>query len=54
MLKEVQDSAGRIILFIDELHTVVGTGAAEGAGTFSAGTPAAQPASSTPRKTRAG
>src|SRR5439155_13463891 len=30
-LKEVQSSAGDIILFIDELHTVVGAGAAEGA-----------------------
>jgi ATP-dependent Clp protease ATP-binding subunit ClpB len=31
VLKEVTESAGRIILFIDELHTVVGAGAAEGA-----------------------
>ncbi len=31
VLKEVQDSAGQIILFIDELHTVVGAGKAEGA-----------------------
>ncbi len=31
VLKEVQDAAGKIILFIDELHTVVGAGAAEGA-----------------------
>jgi ATP-dependent Clp protease ATP-binding subunit ClpB len=31
VLKEVQQSAGKIILFIDELHTVVGAGAAEGA-----------------------
>ncbi len=31
VLKEVQDSAGQIILFIDELHTVVGAGASEGA-----------------------
>src|SRR5689334_22123345 len=30
VLKEVTDSNGRIILFIDELHTVVGAGAAEG------------------------
>ncbi|MGI8485998.1 MAG: ATP-dependent Clp protease ATP-binding subunit, partial [Thermomicrobiales bacterium] len=30
VLKEVESSSGRIILFIDELHTVVGTGAAEG------------------------
>ena len=31
VLKEVEESNGRIILFIDELHTVVGAGAAEGA-----------------------
>ena len=31
VLKEVQESEGQIILFIDELHTVVGAGAAEGA-----------------------
>ncbi len=31
VLKEVQASDGQIILFIDELHTVVGAGAAEGA-----------------------
>jgi ATP-dependent Clp protease ATP-binding subunit ClpB len=31
VLKEVTESAGEIILFIDELHTVVGAGAAEGA-----------------------
>jgi ATP-dependent Clp protease ATP-binding subunit ClpB len=30
LLKEVIDAAGEIILFIDELHTVVGAGAAEG------------------------
>jgi ATP-dependent Clp protease ATP-binding subunit ClpB len=30
VLKEVQSSEGRIILFIDELHTVVGAGKAEG------------------------
>ncbi len=30
VLKEVQDAAGEIILFIDELHTVVGAGKAEG------------------------
>ena len=30
VLREVQDSAGSVILFIDELHTVVGAGAAEG------------------------
>ncbi|HKV41815.1 MAG TPA: AAA family ATPase, partial [Blastocatellia bacterium] len=31
VLKEVEESSGRMILFIDELHTVVGAGAAEGA-----------------------
>ena len=31
VLKEVQESAGGVILFIDELHTVVGAGRAEGA-----------------------
>jgi ATP-dependent Clp protease ATP-binding subunit ClpB len=31
VLKEIKDSDGGIILFIDELHTVVGAGAAEGA-----------------------
>jgi len=30
VIKEVQDSEGNIILFIDELHTLVGAGAAEG------------------------
>ena len=30
VLKEVADSEGQVILFIDELHTVVGAGAAEG------------------------
>jgi ATP-dependent Clp protease ATP-binding subunit ClpB len=30
-LKEVTDSQGEIVLFIDELHTIVGAGAAEGA-----------------------
>ncbi len=30
VLKEVQDAEGGVILFIDELHTVVGAGAAEG------------------------
>src|SRR5882757_7839625 len=30
VLKEIEDSQGRIILFIDELHTLVGAGAAEG------------------------
>ena len=31
VLKSVQEAQGQIILFIDELHTVVGAGAAEGA-----------------------
>ena len=31
VLKEVTEAEGRVILFIDELHTVVGAGAAEGA-----------------------
>jgi ATP-dependent Clp protease ATP-binding subunit ClpB len=31
VLKEVSKSEGKIILFLDELHTVVGAGAAEGA-----------------------
>jgi ATP-dependent Clp protease ATP-binding subunit ClpB len=31
VLKEVQDAEGQVVLFIDELHTVVGAGAAEGA-----------------------
>jgi len=31
VLKEITDSDGEIVLFIDELHTVVGAGAAEGA-----------------------
>lgn len=31
VLKEVSDAAGKIVLFIDELHTVVGAGAAQGA-----------------------
>jgi len=30
VLKDIEDSEGRIILFIDELHTLVGAGAAEG------------------------
>lgn len=30
VLKIVADSAGQIIMFIDELHTVVGAGASEG------------------------
>ncbi|MBF0540905.1 MAG: ATP-dependent chaperone ClpB [Nitrospirae bacterium] len=31
VLKEIEDAQGRVILFIDELHTLVGAGAAEGA-----------------------
>jgi ATP-dependent Clp protease ATP-binding subunit ClpB len=31
VLKEVADSAGNIVLFIDEIHTVVGAGATQGA-----------------------
>lgn len=31
VIKEIEESAGKIILFIDELHTLVGAGASEGA-----------------------
>ncbi|MBZ5524186.1 MAG: ATP-dependent chaperone ClpB [Acidobacteriia bacterium] len=31
VLKEIEDSNGQVVLFIDELHTLVGAGAAEGA-----------------------
>ncbi len=31
VLREVQASSGKVILFIDELHTIIGAGAAEGA-----------------------
>src|SRR5213595_2098879 len=31
VLKEIEAAAGKVILFIDELHTLVGAGAAEGA-----------------------
>jgi len=31
VLKEISGAAGKVVLFIDELHTVVGAGAAEGA-----------------------
>lgn len=31
LLKEIEESEGKIVLFIDELHTIVGAGAAEGA-----------------------
>src|ERR1700729_3041404 len=31
ILKEIEESNGQVVLFIDELHTIVGAGAAEGA-----------------------
>jgi ATP-dependent Clp protease ATP-binding subunit ClpB len=31
VLSEVQEAAGQVVLFLDELHTIVGAGAAEGA-----------------------
>src|SRR5689334_24468267 len=31
VLKEISDARGQVILFMDELHTIVGAGAAEGA-----------------------
>jgi len=31
VLKEVEDSSGEIVMFVDELHTIVGAGSAEGA-----------------------
>ena len=31
ILKEIKEAAGEIVLFIDELHTIIGAGAAEGA-----------------------
>jgi ATP-dependent Clp protease ATP-binding subunit ClpB len=31
VLKEIQESEGEVIMFIDEMHTIVGAGAAEGA-----------------------
>jgi ATP-dependent Clp protease ATP-binding subunit ClpB len=31
VLKEIQDAAGGVVLFIDELHTIVGAGGSEGA-----------------------
>jgi ATP-dependent Clp protease ATP-binding subunit ClpB len=31
VLKEIQDAGGEVITFVDELHTIVGAGAAEGA-----------------------
>ena len=30
VLQEIKDSEGRVVLFVDEMHTLVGTGAAEG------------------------
>lgn len=32
VLREVEDAAGSVVMFIDELHTVIGAGAAEGSG----------------------
>lgn len=32
VLREVEDAAGSVVMFIDELHTVVGAGASEGSG----------------------
>ncbi|MFL6148336.1 MAG: ATP-dependent Clp protease ATP-binding subunit, partial [Pseudonocardiaceae bacterium] len=37
VLKEISDSAGQIITFIDELHTIVGAGAVGESGTMDAG-----------------
>lgn len=38
MLKEVQDAEGDVVMFIDEIHTVVGAGAGgEGGGAMDAG-----------------
>ncbi len=31
VLKEIQDAGGEVVLFMDELHTIVGAGASEGA-----------------------
>jgi len=31
VLKEIEAAEGKIVLFIDELHTIVGAGASEGA-----------------------
>ena len=31
ILKEIEQSGDRIILFVDEIHTIVGAGSAEGA-----------------------
>ena len=32
VLREVEDAAGSVVMFIDELHTVIGAGASEGSG----------------------
>ncbi len=37
VLKEVTESSGQIVLFIDEVHTVVGAGSREGSGSMDAG-----------------
>ena len=37
VLKEVTESSGQVVLFIDEVHTVVGAGAKEGSGSMDAG-----------------
>ena len=37
VLKEVTESSGQIVLFIDEVHTVVGAGGKEGSGSMDAG-----------------
>ncbi|WP_019509190.1 ATP-dependent chaperone ClpB [Pleurocapsa sp. PCC 7319] len=37
VLKEVTESSGQIVLFIDEVHNVVGAGAREGSGSMDAG-----------------
>src|SRR5439155_952126 len=44
VLKEITEAEGQIILFIDELHTLVGAGAAEGAMDASNMAPSAAPA----------
>jgi ATP-dependent Clp protease ATP-binding subunit ClpB len=51
VLDEIQASEGRIITFIDELHTVVGAGAAEGAMDASSAPPRSTSTASTSRRT---